>query len=188
MMKRAMVGFALAAIVVAPSASQAQRRASASASQPIHFAMGAGVAMPTGDWSNAVGTGFHIEGMGAKNLTGSPVFVRGEAAYTMFGSKTLAGSNWKGSGNQLAGIVDLGYNFASTSSMKPYVLGGLGLHHSTLKVDMGNTTGSSSKDDLGLNVGGGMRFKMAGRVAFLEARYMAAGDVKALPIGFGVEF
>ena len=186
MMKRALVGIALAAMVVVPASSQAQARRSAS--HPVRLALAAGVAMPMSDWSDAVGTGFHLEGTGTKNLSGAPVFVRGEAAFTMFGSKEYANSGVKGSGNQIAGIVDLGWNFASTSSVKPYVLGGLGLHHSTYKVSANGGSASDSKDELGLNLGGGMRFKMGGRVAYLEARYMSAGDVKALPIGFGVEF
>ncbi len=190
MMKRAIVCVAAAAIAFVPSMSQAQRH---SASQPLHFGIGAGVAMPMSDWSDVVGTGFHLEGVGTKNLSGSPMFLRGEAAFTMFGSKTLAtglgaGNDWKGSGSQLAGMFDVGYNFVSTSSVKPYVLGGLGLHHSTMKVDFGGSTASDSKDDLGVNLGGGMRFKMGGRVAYLEARYISAGDVKSLPIGFGLEF
>lgn len=186
MMKRALVGIALAAMVVVPASSQAQARRSSS--QPLRLAVGAGVVMPMSDWSDAVGTGFHLQGTGTKNLSGAPVFVRGEAAFTMFGSKEYANSGVKGSGNQIAGIADLGWNFASTSSLKPYVLGGLGLHRSTFKVKADGVTTSDSKSDLGLNVGGGARFKMGGRVAFLEARYMAAGDVKSLPIGFGVEF
>ena len=185
MMKRALVGIALAAMVVVPASSQAQRR---SASQPVRVGLSAGVAMPMSDWSDAVGTGFHLEGTGTKNLSSAPVFVRGEAAFTMFGSKEYANSGVKGSGSQLAGIVDLGWNFASTSTVKPYVLGGLGLHHLTYKISEGGISASDSKDELGLNLGGGMRFKMGGRVAFLEARYMSAGDVKSLPIGFGVEF
>jgi opacity protein-like surface antigen len=186
MMKRALVGIALAAMVVVPASSQAQRRAATS--QPINFSIGAGVAMPMSDWSDAVGTGFHLEGVGTKKLNASPVFVRGEAAFTLFGSKEYANSGIKGSGSQIAGMADLGYNFASSSSVKPYVLGGLGLHHSTFKISADGESASDSKDELGVNLGGGMRFKMAGRVAYLEARYISAGDVKSLPIGFGLEF
>jgi len=190
MMKRALVSLAAAAIAFVPAVSQAQH---ASAAQPLKFSMGAGVAMPMDSWGDFVGTGFHLEGMGTKNLVSAPVFLRGELAATLFGSKTFAsglgaGNDWKGSGNQVAGMFDVGYNFVSSSSVKPYVLGGLGLHHTTAKVDFNGSSSSSSTNDLGVNLGGGMRFKMGGRVAFLEARYISAGDVKSLPIGFGVEF
>ena len=187
MMKRALVGIALAAIVVVPASSQAQARRS-STSHPVRVGMSAGVAMPMSDWSDVVGTGFHVEGTGTKNLSSAPLFLRGEAAFTMFGSKEYANSGIEGSGSQIAGMFDVGYNFASTSSVKPYVLGGLGLHHSTLKIKIDGESASDSKDELGVNLGGGMRFKMGGRNASLEARYVAAGDFKSLPIGLNVQF
>ncbi|HEX2781803.1 MAG TPA: outer membrane beta-barrel protein [Gemmatimonadaceae bacterium] len=189
MMKRAMLGAALVAVALIPSVSHAQRRSSAA--QPLKFSLGAGVAMPMSDWGDVVGTGFSVNGTGTKKLAGSPVFLRGEAAVTIFGSKDIQGSGIKGSGNQFAGMFDVGYSFVTSTTVKPYVLGGLGLHHSTMKVDMtsaGGNKASDSNDDLGVNVGGGMRFRMGSRNAALEARYISAGDVKHLPIGLSIEF
>lgn len=191
MMKRTMLGLAAAAFVALPSISHAQRRA-ASASAPIRFSMGAGIAMPMSDLGNGVGTGFHVEGLGERKLTGAPVFLRGELGFTMFGKKDIQGSGVKGSANSIAGMFDVGYNFVTATSVKPYLVGGLGMHHSSYTVDASSFPGGSkstdSKNDLGVNVGGGMRFKMGSRQASLEARYIAAGDMKQLPIGLSVQF
>ena len=193
MMKRAMVGIAAAAIAFVPAVSHAQR-ASASASQPLYFAMGAGIALPLSDFANAVGTGFHVEGLGTKQLSGSPVFLRGELGFTLYGDKSYGGG-LSGKGNQIGGVMDLGYSFVSTSTIKPYVLGGLGVHRTSLTVDAGLNNGSSTADNtaLGFNAGAGMRFKMGAHVAYLEGRYMNQGNwnggtVASFPIAFGVEF
>ena len=192
MMKRALVGIALAAMVVVPASSQAQARRSASNSQPVRFALGAGVAMPMSDFADAVGTGFHLEGTGSKQLSGSAAFLRGELGGSYYGSKTY-GQGVSDKGNQLGAIVDLGYNFVSTSSMKPYVLGGLGLHRTSVTVDAGNLSRSDNNTAMGFNAGAGMRFRMGGHVSYLEARYMNNGswqgsNIASFPIAFGVEF
>ncbi len=193
MMKRAMVGFAAAAIAFVPAVSHAQR-AAASASQPLHFAMGAGIAMPVSDFADAVGTGFHLEGLGTKQLSGSPVFLRGELGVALYGDKAYGGGV-SGKGNQLGAVMDLGYSFVSTSTIKPYVLGGLGVHRTSLTVNAGPNNGSATDDNtaLGFNAGAGMRFKMGAHVAYLEGRYMNQGNwnganIASFPIAFGVEF
>jgi hypothetical protein len=188
-MKRALVGLAAAAIAFVPAVSQAQH---ASKSSPVRFALGAGVAMPMSDFADAVGTGFHLEGTGSKQLSGSAAFLRGELGASLYGSKTYGGGT-SGKGNQLGAVVDLGYNFVSTSSLKPYVLGGLGLHRTSVTVDAGNVSQSDNNTAMGFNAGAGMRFKMGGRVAYLEGRYMNNGswqgaNIASFPIAFGVEF
>lgn len=190
MMKRALVGFAAAAIAFVPAVSQAQQHRSAS--QPIKFSLGAGVALPMADFGNAVGTGYHLEGTGSKQLNGSAAFVRGELGAALYGSKNQGGGA-STKGNQLGAVADIGYNFASTSSVKPYVLGGLGLHRTSVTADLGGTSQSDNNTAMGYNVGAGMRFKMGGRVAYLEGRYMNNGswngaNIANFPIAFGVEF
>lgn len=189
MMKRALVGFAAAAIAFVPAVSQAQR---ASASQPIKFSLGAGVAMPMSDFADAVGTGFHLEGTGSKHLSGSAAFVRGELGVSYYGDKSYGGGT-SGKGNQLGAVVDLGYDFVSTSSVKPYVLGGLGLHRTSVTVENSGVSASDDNTAMGFNAGAGMRFKMGGHIAYVEGRYMNNGswhgaNIASFPIAFGVEF
>ena len=191
MMKRALVGFAAAAIAFVPAVSQAQAHR-APASSPVKFAIGAGVAMPMSDFADAVGTGFHVEGLGSKQLNGSAAFLRGELGFSMYGDKTYGGGT-SGKGNQLGAVADIGYNFASSSTVKPYVLGGLGLHRTSLTVENGGVSASDDNTAMGFNAGAGMRFKMGGHVAYLEGRYMNNGswqgaNIASFPIAFGVEF
>ena len=189
MMKRALVGLAAAAIAFVPAVSQAQQHRSASA--PWKYSAGLGVALPQSDYANGVGTGMHIEGMGSKALTGSQAFVRGELGFAHFGEKNNSGTT----SNQLTGAADLGYNFVSASSMKPYVLGGLGAYRTSVATDLGagNAKVTDNKTNLGFNAGAGMRFKMGGHVAYVEARYVDGGNwngakIATLPIAFGLEF
>jgi opacity protein-like surface antigen len=189
MMKRAIVCVAAAAIAFVPSMSQAQRRAPASES--MKFSAGLGVALPQGDFADGVSTGLHIEGMASKRLSASPAFVRGELGFAHYGEKDNSGTT----SNQVAAALDLGYNFVSSSSVKPYVLGGLGAYRTALSSDLGagNATVNDNKTNLGFNAGVGMRFKMAGHVAYVEGRYVDQGNwdgakIASLPIAFGLEF
>ena len=189
MMKRALVGFAAAAIAFVPAVSQAQQHRSAS--QPVKWSAGLGLALPQGDYADGFGTGMHIEGMASKHLSGSPAFLRGELGFAHFGEKDNSGAT----SNQVTGALDLGYNFVSSSSVKPYVLGGLGAYRTSISQDLGagNGTFNDNKTNLGFNAGVGMRFKMAGHVAYVEGRYVDQGNwegakIATLPIAFGMEF
>jgi len=188
MMKRALVGFAAAAIAFVPAVSHAQRR---SAPEPMKFSAGLGVALPQSDFADGVGTGLHIEGMASKSLSASPAFLRGELGFAHYGEKNSSGVT----SNQIAAALDLGYNFVSTSSVKPYVLGGLGAYRTSMSMDLGagNATVNDNTTNLGFNAGVGMRFKMAGHVAYVEGRYVDQGNwngakIASLPIAFGLEF
>ena len=193
MMKRAFLSLAAAALVVAPSVSHAQR--SRAASSPVKFSLDAGIAMPMSDWGDVVGTGLGIGVSGSKAMTGSPVFLRGELGFNYYMSKDQGGGA-STKGNQLGGAFDLGYSFPSSSTVKPYVLGGLNIHRTSLTVDLGSGNGSASDNSgakLGFNGGVGMRFKMGTRVAHVEGRYMNQGtwegaSIASFPITFGVEF
>lgn len=192
MMKRAILSIAAAALVVAPSVSHAQR--SRAATSPVKFSLDAGIAMPMSDWGDAVGTGLGIGASGAKQLTGSPVFLRGELGFNYYMGKDQGGGLTT-KGNQIGGAFDLGYSFPSSSTVKPYVLGGLNIHRTSLtaEIDGGGSASDNSSAKFGFNGGVGMRFKMGARVAHVEGRYMNQGtwngaSIASFPITFGVEF
>lgn len=188
-MKRAILGaVALATIALVPADSQAQRRAAAS--RPVQLAVGAGVAMPMSDLGDAVGTGFNVAFSGTKKLARQPMWLRGQLDLNMYGSQkvTVGGGTIESSANQIGGLFDVGHDFASTSSAKPYVLGGLGVIRNSQKIKSDGVSVSGDKTELGINVGGGMKFRMGGRTAWVEARYLTAGDFDSLPITFGINF
>ena len=190
-MKRAILGaVALATIALLPADSQAQRRAVSRPARPVQLAVGAGVAMPMSDLGDAVGTGFNVAFNGTKKLASAPVWLRGQLDVNMYGTQTISvgGTDYKSSANQIGGLFDVGHDFVSTSSAKPYVLGGLGIIRNSYKQKSGNVSVSGDETELGINVGGGLKFRMGGRTAWLEARYLTAGDYDALPITFGINF
>ncbi|NUQ20823.1 MAG: outer membrane beta-barrel protein [Gemmatimonadaceae bacterium] len=193
MMKRAILSIAAAAFAFAPSVSHAQR--SHSAESPVKFSLNAGLVMPMSDWGDAVGTGLGINALGTKALSGSPMFLRGEVGFNYYMSKDQGGGV-STKGNQIGGAFDLGYSFPSSSTVKPYVLGGLNIHRTSLTADLGTgggTTSDNSGAKFGFNGGVGMRFKMGAHVAHVEGRYMNQGtwngaSIASFPISFGVEF
>lgn len=85
------------------------------------------------------------------------------------------------------------YSVNSASMVKPYLLGGVGMYNSKATIDLGSTGGSTpSSTDLGIQVGGGLRFQLSGFSTFLEAKYVNVftdgSSTNWLPITFGVRF
>lgn len=197
-MKRAILGLAVAALVIAPSTSDAQRGRAAASAKPLTWSLGVGASMPNGDFADVAKTGVNLQGAVVKALNNSPVWLRGEAAYHRFGaikeSGSFGGVNYSTSGRAslMSLIGDVGYSFQSSSSVKPYVLGGLGMNRASYtvesEVDGQKDTATDTSNELGINVGGGMRFRMAGRIATLEARYMTVDNADFIPLTFSIEF
>lgn len=197
-MKRAILGLAVAALVVAPSTSEAQRGRAAASAKPLTWSLGVGASMPNGDFADAAKTGVNLQGAVVKALNNSPVWLRGEAAYHRFGAieqtETLMGTSYSYSGraSAMSLIGDVGYSFQSSSSVKPYVLGGLGMNRASYSVETEvngqKDSATESSNELGINFGGGLRFRMAGRIALVEARYMTIDDADFIPLTFSIEF
>lgn len=197
-MKRAILGLAVAALVIAPSTSEAQRGRAAASAKPLAWSLGVGASMPNGDFSEVAKTGVHVQGAVVKALTNSPVWLRGEAAYHRFGaieeSESFGGSDFTMTGRAatMSLIGDVGYSFQSSSSVKPYILGGLGMNRVSYTVeaemDGEKESETESSNELGINFGGGLRFRLAGRAASLEARYMTIDDADFIPLTFSIEF
>lgn len=146
-----------------------------------------GIALPTGDLSNAdAGLGFQIGGEYLKTLQG-PLALRFNVDYTRFG---IDASGVNGSYSNLGGMANLVYNINTTSSFHPYLLGGLGFGNFTVDVD---GVPSSSESGLGFNVGAGYHFEMSGKKWFTEIRFVsqdAGGNnpVTYVPIVLGLRF
>ncbi len=117
-----------------------------------------GAAMPVGKMS-VDGTSANNQRLGSTNLTVGgqylyyvlPQIAFGlDLGYTKFGEKTSAnlfGNTDTVSSPKSTVILAVGkFNFASEGRLLPYLLGGLGLHISTLKVDGTPTDGSSWPD------------------------------------------
>jgi opacity protein-like surface antigen len=194
-MKRTIFGVvAVAAIALVPAVSQAQRANRAPAAKAYTFSVGAGLSIPTGDVSDATKTGFNVQGAVNHKLGMSPMWMRGEVAFHRFGSQDLGGAD--GHLSELGAIANLGYSFPTTSKVRPYVLGGLGLYSQKYTIEAQGASLSQSESDIGFNGGVGIAFPMAGRSASVEARYHSVngGDKMGnqsstfVPVTFSLNF
>jgi opacity protein-like surface antigen len=193
-MKRTILGVvAIATIALVPAVSNAQRANHAPA-KPFTYSIGAGLSVPTGDMSNGSNAGLNLQGAVAHRLGTSPSWLRGELQYHRFGNKNDQGIS--GHQSEIGGLLNIGYSFPTTSSLRPYVLGGLGMYGQKYTVDGGGASMSISETDIGFNGGAGVRFAMGKRMASVEARYHSVSggnkwgnkSSNFVPVTFGLEF
>jgi opacity protein-like surface antigen len=191
-MKRTIFGVvAVATLMLVPSVSHAQR---GRAAKPFTFSVGAGLTMPTGTTADASGMGLNLQGAVSHKLGTSPAWLRGELSYNRLGNKNDQGIS--GHQSEIGGIVNLGYSFPTTGSIRPYVIGGLGVYAQKYTLEDSGASLSISETDIGFNGGMGVRFKMGTHMASVEARYhnVAGGDKfgneksSFVPVTFGWEF
>lgn len=156
----------LTAVVLAASASVAQ----AQAVKPFTFGVSAGAAIPMGDMADAANTGFGVTGMAEFRAPSLPFTLRGELGYDRFGMKGLP-SDVSGHHSILGATVNAVAPFAQSPSLKPYVIGGLGVYNVKSTASSGGVDISASKTAPGLNGGLGFDFHIAGMPTFAEARY-----------------
>lgn len=150
------------------------------------FGVAAGASIPVGDFGDAVNTGYHA--MAVMNLSAplSPVGFRLDGMFNEFdfkGGGSDKDRTWAVTGNVL-------FNTGTAVVASPYLIGGGGWYHNTIKVS-GPLGGSQSDDNFGFNVGAGLRIPLTGFSAFVEARYhKMLGDthVQFIPITFGINF
>jgi outer membrane protein with beta-barrel domain len=114
-----------------------------------------------------------------------PVAVRGDGYFAHHGGDIGGGA--------VFGSIDLSinifgvlgsaeYSFPTTSTLKPYVFGGLGLFYSSVNVDYNgafNDNAYDSSTDLGLGIGAGLYFT---HNFGMELRFMDIGGFNTIPI------
>lgn len=150
------------------------------------FGVAAGLALPTGDLSDAeAGLGFQVGGqysMPLRNALG----LRLNADYTRFGIDV---SGVDGSYSLIGGMANLTYDLNTGTGLMPYLLGGVGFSNFTVDVD---GAGSDSESGLAFNIGAGFNFEMGGRKWFTEVRYvnvdLDGGAASYIPIVIGLRF
>lgn len=152
--------------------------------KPFSFGAALGASIPVSDLSDAVNTGFNATGILGLHTPSLPMDFRIDLAYNEFGFKQASGNyhNLSVTGNAV-----FTFQTANPSSIRPYLIGGVGLYNSST-----SASGSSSSNDFGFNVGGGITIPLSGFNAFVEARYnrIATSDVSTqfIPITVGVMF
>jgi hypothetical protein len=140
----------------------------------------AGISMPISDLEASYESGYNLGvSLGLKPLL-SPVGIRFEAAFNQFGGKTGVIPDlriFEGTANLLLDLFPM-------PTLSLYAIGGGGLYNSK--------AGNSSSNKGGVNVGGGLRFGLAGFNAHVEARFhhifVDRGNSRYLPITAGISF
>ena len=161
------------------------------------FALDGSLGFVAPDFGNA-NLGFDFMGAGEWHPKSTlPVAFRGEFGYDYFGygSQNLYGVGYSAHSDILRFDVDALYDIPMHGSTKlqPYLLGGLGIYHVGVSVSCGNPgcVGGASDTNLGINVGGGLRYPFGPVDGFFELRWheaFAAGDAAFFPFQFGVRY
>jgi len=168
---------ALSALI--PSASRAQ-------AAPIHFSVGAGVAVPTGDFGNGINAGYHLSAALTMRPTTSALEFQAEGTFNEFN----VSDEFNAGGDEKVRVWSLGanalYHFNPTTSMVGsfYGIGGLGFYNTHF------TEIDESDTNLGWNLGGGYRYPLSGFSVYVEARYhyVTNNGPRYVPITFGLVF
>jgi hypothetical protein len=161
-------------LIVPVTAAQAQ----------VSLGIAAGASMPTGTTADALDVGYHLMATIGVTPPLAPVGFRVDGAFNEFESKPSIIANYK------SRITSLTANAVISAPgvvvLSPYLIGGLGIYNSA-KSPAGTT---SSSTDMGFNLGGGIKFGLAGFGAFGEVRYhqIMEGGARFVPITFGVIF
>jgi opacity protein-like surface antigen len=183
-MHRHVFGAAALALGLAAAVQSADAQAVAG-TRAVSFSIAGGATMPVGDASDGYDTGFNL--MGSVNVQPAlmPVGARFDVMYHSLGGKeALLGSN--SDLNILAGNANVVLTVSNTGTVRPYVLGGVGIYN----LDAGG--GSESVTKFGLNGGGGIEFGVGGFNTFVEARlhsiFTEDAKTNVVPVVFGIRF
>ncbi|MBP7550485.1 MAG: porin family protein [Gemmatimonadaceae bacterium] len=145
----------------------------------------AGVALPMGDFGDAVGLGFHLGGHLALPLQGK-LALRFDVDYGRYSGEDGFGID---NVSLLGGVANLVYRMETSSELKPYLLGGIGFYNTTIE---GNGGGSADESNLAFNAGIGYDFKFGNSNLFTELRFLSiqtdGSSTTTLPIVIGLRF
>ncbi|MGB7211262.1 MAG: hypothetical protein WBC97_01425 [Gemmatimonadales bacterium] len=173
------------AVVAAPAQAQKKKPAPApvaasSASTPLVWNAGVELGLP----STGATTGFGARVGVTLTPHGWPVWLRPDVSFDHFGIDCSG----CGSITQIAVGADAGYDIKSTSSMKPYLVGGLNISHSSWS---GTGPFSFSGTGLGIDIGGGVKVPVGSMHGYGELRYHSVGGtggVDFIALTFGLLF
>ena len=185
-MRRAAVAAAL--VAAALCAAGVARPSAARAQHAVSVGVGGGFTAVTGDARNVWDYGgFHVQGMVAFGPARRAYGFRADLIYQRLTS-SLAGE--AGHTSDVAGVLSVAY--APTATLvKPYVLGGLGVYHSSDNFDAPQIH-EEPITRLGANAGVGARLSFVRFGTFVEARFHRIfgnnRDVDFVPVTVGLMF
>lgn len=179
---------AIAAIVLLTHTGIAT--AQSSTVRPVRVGVSGGLSLPFGELGDRVSSGYSAAGhVWLSSARAKAIGFRGDVSFEQWDySSDYPGANGlsaRSLGFVANAIIEL--QRPASAMTHPYVLGGVGLF-SQREYPAGKAVDDS---DAGMQLGGGLTFKLAGFDTFLEARYVnvfASQGSGRIPITFGVRF
>ena len=188
-----LVGIAVCAAL--PVVSQAQT----STARPISFGVMGGASVPVGDFGDGADLGFTLGAHLLLAPTSMPALgFRVDATYDRWALKGVGASVVDGNSSTLGLMGNVILKSSSAMTIKPYVIGGLGLLSSNTSGSVAGVKFSGDRDNnLGVQAGGGLEFQLSGFTTFIEAKFVNAfakdgndnrRSVNWIPVTFGIRF
>jgi opacity protein-like surface antigen len=155
--------------------------------QDAEFTLGAGVAVPLGDFDDVVKIGW--QGMAGVSFSprSLPVGIHVDGTFSQFGDESPLDIK----SQLIYGTVNAVYRFESSeaSSFRPYLIGGGGIYNSK---ETGSDALSGSTTKFGVNAGAGVDFNVGGAGLFVEGRFhdifVEGPNLQFFPINVGIRF
>jgi opacity protein-like surface antigen len=148
------------------------------------FGIHVGPAVPVGDFGKGSSTGFQagVE-LGFTPAT-LPIGIRIDGDFNHFGFEGGGGNN-----RIISGTANAVFSLPA-AAISPYLIGGLGMFNGKTTISAGGVNASGSSTEFGFQVGGGLRFALAGLATAIEAKYVTVnadgGNLSYIPITFRV--
>jgi hypothetical protein len=152
--------------------------------------IGAGATLPNGDMADDVESGYHALIALKIKPPLSPVGFRVDGMFNQFNDKTSSSSKLRVMGLNANAILSMP---GVPLVLSPYVIGGVGMYRTSISPAI---TGVDPETNLGVNVGAGISFGLAGFGAFAEVRLHnvfpekpatgTAPNFRFIPITFGI--
>jgi hypothetical protein len=141
----------------------------ANAQGSFRYGVDAGMSVPTGDYSDAASTGWHLGGTGTYMLNDRWGWGGDLMYHSWSGSDQLNAAmesafgpgsefNWSAVQTTAHGM----YRFPTMSNAKPFAMFGMGLYSVSGKLNSPSGDAHDSETDLGFNFGGGVDFMSTG--------------------------
>jgi opacity protein-like surface antigen len=172
----------LAGAVFFADQAQAQLR-------PWEISIAGGPSFATGDFSNGVDTGYHVQGSVGFDAPLLPVGLRVDLLWQELPVAGDANDDWI---REIGGLANAVFE-VPLIIIQPYGLAGVGVMRHSVTGDSSDTD-DDSETTVGVNAGLGVEFPFVGLAAFLEARYMNifgsgnATDFRTIPVTVGIRF
>jgi hypothetical protein len=135
---------------------------------PVSFGIFAGASVPVGDFGDFASTGWHLGGLLQWNSPTAPFGIRVDGAYHDFGVNSDF-PDQEANPSMVVGTINGLWMFPSTSTVRPYLIGGGGIYNERC-----NQCDSQTK--LGLNGGIGVTVPLSGISTVIEARFHIVFD------------